>query len=82
MEFEYDDHQANLNLAKHGVDFADAVRIFSDPFRIEQVDERFDYQEIRLKVIGRVDNSILLVIYTERDSKYRIMALLVIVWNT
>jgi uncharacterized DUF497 family protein len=29
MEFEYDDHKANLNLARHGVDFADAVRIFS-----------------------------------------------------
>ncbi|MDR1453486.1 MAG: BrnT family toxin, partial [Candidatus Margulisbacteria bacterium] len=32
MEFEWDEEKNKKNLAKHGVDFADAQYIFNDQF--------------------------------------------------
>ena len=74
MEFEWDDRKATINLAKHGVDFADAIRIFLDPFRVEWVDERSGDRELRYKAMGRLDNLILLIVYTERRGNYRIIS--------
>lgn len=73
MEFEWDDNKARQNLAKYQIDFVDAIRIFLDPYRLEMVDEREDYEEMCLKVIGRVSTPVLIVIYTETNRKYRII---------
>jgi len=35
MEFEWDARKAAENLTKHAVDFVRAIRIFSDPHRLE-----------------------------------------------
>lgn len=42
MEFEGDETKRTLNLAKHGIDFADAEIIFSNPI-IKRRDSRQDY---------------------------------------
>ena len=39
MEFEWDPKKETLNLAKHGVSFAEARRAFLDPLRVIAVDE-------------------------------------------
>ena len=74
MDFEWDEKKACSNLAKHKLDFADAIRIFLDPFKIEIIDDRQDYQEKRLKIIGQVDGLTLVVVYTKRGKKFRLIS--------
>ena len=42
--FEWDVAKNAANVAKHGIDFDDAVRIFEGPV-LEQIDNRRDYGE-------------------------------------
>jgi len=51
---------AYLNLKR----FSDAIRIFEGP-TLEQVDERFDYGEVRVYAIGIVNDLEITLIYTE-----------------
>ena len=44
---EWDDAKNSGNLAKHGLDFADAEQVLTGPC-ITFVDDRFDYDEERL----------------------------------
>jgi uncharacterized DUF497 family protein len=46
--------KAAENLRKHGVDFADAIAALEDPNRVEEIDDRFAYDEERIQVIGRL----------------------------
>jgi uncharacterized DUF497 family protein len=74
LNFEWDENKRLLNLKKHGIDFPDAIQIFFDTNRLEAISERQNYEEIRWKVIGKVEENILFVVYTKRDSKYRIIS--------
>ena len=67
MEFEWDENKNSINLAKHKIDFADAVHVFLDGSRIEREDTRHDYGESRFQTIGETRYGVLFVIYTERD---------------
>ena len=66
---EWDDNKAELNWKKHKIYFEDAAYVFLDDDRIEDYDEYED----RWQVIGKV-RGILVVIYTERGEKYRIIS--------
>ena len=70
---EWDDEKYRLNVKKHGIYFEDAARIFLDENRIDDYDELHSDYEDRWKVIGKVKD-ILVVIYTERGEKYRIIS--------
>jgi hypothetical protein len=72
VEFEWDDYKANINLQKHHLDFQDAIRVFFDPNRIENDDDFVD--EERYRVIGKANNYILLVVYTWREDRIRIIS--------
>ena len=74
MEFEWDENKAAANLAKHGISFEYATRVFLDSYRLEQEDLVEYEEEVRHRVIGMVDNRVLLVIYTERLSQTRIIS--------
>jgi uncharacterized protein len=50
MAYQWDKNKAATNLDKHGIDFADAVAVFSDALAITTLDERFD--EERFITIG------------------------------
>lgn len=73
MAYQWDRDKAIANLRKHGIDFADAVSVFSDDLAITISDERFD--EERFVTIG-VDafGRILIVVYTLRDEEIRIIS--------
>lgn len=71
--FEWDDNKAEINWKKHKVLFSVAARVFFDYDRIEDFDDEHSDSEDRMKVIGKVGN-ILVVIYTERGEKYRIIS--------
>lgn len=74
MYFEWDEEKNNCNILKHGIDFLDAALIFSDYDRLDQVDDRKDYGETRYQTVGTVKGEILCVIYTMRNSNYRIIS--------
>ena len=61
MEFELDETNRAANFKKHGVDFADAARIFSGPV-VEWHDEREDYGEERYIALGELDGQVILFV--------------------
>ena len=69
MKFEWDENKNRKNIDKHGIDFNDAITIFDDIDRIESIDDRNDYGEERLQVIGYAKPGVLVVIYTWRHSE-------------
>jgi uncharacterized DUF497 family protein len=74
MEFEWDDAKAKDNLAKHGVSFDEATTVFSDPFGIELLDDRANYGEERIILIGMSLTRVLVVVHTERVHRTRIIS--------
>jgi len=68
MKFEWDENKNNTNMAKHGIDFNDAITIFDDENMLEAVDTRTNYGEERLQVIGEAKPGILMVAYTWRNN--------------
>ncbi len=74
MPFEWDERKRRANLAKHGVDFAAATKVFEDPILLERRDRRRDHGEPRFQAIGVSGNVVLLVAYTLRNGKIRIIS--------
>ena len=73
-EFEWDAAKSESNLAKHGVGFEAARRVFADVFAYEQCDVDSDPGEIRYVITGVVNEVILTVVYTERGDRTRIIS--------
>lgn len=74
VEFEWDPEKAAGNLRKHGVSFEFAAKAFRDPLAVEWIDDRVDYGETRTVLLGLADGSILVVVYTERESCIRLIS--------
>lgn len=73
-EFEWDADKEAANLQKHGVSFAQAAVAFSDPFAVDWIDDRQDYGEERVILLGMTDGQVLTVVYTERETCIRIIS--------
>ncbi len=58
--FEWDAAKEQSNIAKHGLDFRTAAKVFLDRFLIEFEDAR-EYCESRWNVIGTVEGRVLFV---------------------
>lgn len=75
MLFEWDANKAGKNHAKHGIDFAWAIRVFADPRCLTLEDNRHEYGEPRLNTIGAVgDTVVLCVTHTERHGAIRLIS--------
>jgi uncharacterized DUF497 family protein len=74
MGFEWDEQKREANLAKHGVDFRRMVTLFEGDNFVEIEDDREDYGETRLTVLGEIDGRIYAVAYTWREGKRRIIS--------
>ena len=72
-KFEWDSEKAEINYRKHGIYFEDAALVFLDDNYIEDYDDFHSDNEDRYKIIGKVEN-ILVVIYTERGDRSRIIS--------
>ena len=70
IRYTWDKRKNSRNVRLHGIAFEDAVRIFEGP-TLEQVDERFDYEEPRVYAIGIVNGLEITVIYTDRSEDER-----------
>jgi uncharacterized protein len=73
MAFEWDPDKNAANIAKHGIDFEDAIRIFEGPV-LESTDERRHYGEVRIVAFGVVEDRDLAVVYTMRGGHRRIIS--------
>jgi uncharacterized protein len=74
LQFQWNKSKAKDNYAKHGVSFEFAKKVFEDPFAVEFLDERQDYDEERFVIIGAAERRILFVAYTERKEVIRIIS--------
>lgn len=73
MRYQWDRDKALINRSKHGIDFADAVSVFSDELAItifddHPVEERFI--TMGMDAMGRI----LVVVYTMRDDEIRLIS--------
>lgn len=74
MRFEWDRKKEAANIAKHGVDFAEAQSVFCDPRFVMAADQRHSVREPRLFCIGRSDNGGgVTVRFTYRGDRIRII---------
>ena len=71
MQFEWDDAKNAANMAKHGIDFRVAIRVFEGP-RLRVRSDRAG--EPRRKVIGMIDGLAIAVAYTLRGRARRIIS--------
>jgi uncharacterized protein len=77
LEFDWRNTAAKAarNLRDHGVSFELATTVFNDPFAVERLDDRKDYGEERFIITGMAEgNIVLLVVYTERQGRIRIIS--------
>lgn len=73
MELEWDAKKRLANKAKHGVDFADADYVLSDPNALTIPDDRHD--EERFVTIGAGPTGrLLVVVHTDRGDKVRVIS--------
>lgn len=74
-DFEWDNNKAEKNLQKHGVSFAEAKTVFSDPYFVILDDPLHSTVEERFIAIGySVGQRLLVVVYTERGYNTRIIS--------
>jgi len=74
MKFEWDENKRKLNLSKHGIDFQDALQIFSG-ITFTFKDERFNYGEYRFITLGMLRGMVVVVAHTERKDVIRLISI-------
>ena len=71
-KFEWDDRKATANRRKHDVAFEHAHQVFDDPYAIDGSDD--DVDEERFTRLGFANGALLVVVYTERGGRIRIIS--------
>ena len=75
MEFEWNPDKEQSNVEKHGVDFTEAATVFGDPLELTIADPDHSVGESRFLSMGTSSfNRILVVSYTEREERIRIVS--------
>jgi uncharacterized DUF497 family protein len=74
MYFEWDEQKNQINIRKHGLDFADAPTVFAGAtFTFE--DDRFDYREDRFITLGMLAGEVVVIAHTEQGDNVRIISM-------
>jgi len=74
MQFVWDETKRQSNLARHGLDFADAPKVFAGPLVLFE-DIRHDYCKQRKIGIGLLDQVLVLIVHVESDETIRIISM-------
>jgi uncharacterized protein len=73
MAYEWDRGKAAANRSKHGIDFADAVTVFSD--ELARTIDELSADEPRFVTMGAsATGQILVVVYTWREDRIRVIS--------
>ena len=73
MEFTWHEEKRQGNLSKHGLDFAQAYKVFAGA-TLTFEDNRFDYGEQRLVTLGLLDD-VVVIVHTETAAEIRIISM-------
>jgi uncharacterized DUF497 family protein len=74
MRFIWHEPKRQANLKKHGLDFADAERVFAGPtFTFE--DDREDYGEQRWVTLGLLRDKVVVIVHTETEEEIRVISM-------
>ena len=74
MQFAWDNAKAQSNLAKDGVRFGLATRVFDDPSHQDGDASRKEDGESRRKAIGLIEGRLIAVVYVRRGETVRIIS--------
>ena len=75
VSFEWDPDKAAANVRKHGVQFSEAVGVFSDDYAITMNDDESDPDQQRFLTLGMgIKGRILVVVYCYSDENIRIIS--------
>jgi uncharacterized DUF497 family protein len=73
--FEWDEDKARQNLKKHSVSFNEAITVFADPLSLTIPDPSHSEEEERFVIMGASHTlRQLVVVYTERGERIRIVS--------
>ncbi len=72
MEFEFDPNKSAINKTKHGIDFIEAQKLWTDINRMEIPARTQD--ESRFLVLGKIADKHWSAVITYRDDKIRIIS--------
>jgi len=61
MQFEWDEAKNRANLAKHGIKFEQAVRVFDDPLHLTRQD-RIENGELRWQTMGCIGGLTIVIV--------------------
>jgi uncharacterized protein len=74
MDIVWDEAKSDRNHLERGLPFRLALELFAGPV-IEQIDDRRNYGEIRVKAIGVVGGLVMACVFTDRGTTRRIISL-------
>jgi uncharacterized DUF497 family protein len=74
VEFEWDEAKARSNLKKHGISFPYGTLAFLDSQRFERAERAVEYGEERWSITALVEQSEIVVVFTERGDRVRIIS--------
>jgi uncharacterized DUF497 family protein len=74
LRYTWDETKRLANLKKHGLDFADAEKVFAGSLLLID-DHRVDYGEQRMIGIGLLDCLVVLIVHVESDEAIRIISM-------
>ncbi len=74
MEIEFDSEKRNRTIAERGLDFARAAEVFSG-MHFTAEDLREDYNEHRYITVGKLDDRMIVMVWTPRGQARRIISM-------
>jgi uncharacterized protein len=74
MKITFDPSKRDLTLRHRGLDFVRAAEVFAG-LTATVVDDRFDYGETRFITAGRLDERLVVMVWTERDEARHIISM-------
>jgi uncharacterized DUF497 family protein len=74
MNLEFDQDKRDKTLLERGLDFARAAEVFESVYFTGR-DERFEYEEERFITIGKLDASLVVLVWTPRGKVRRIISM-------
>lgn len=73
LRFEWDENKRRSNIIKHGIDFLDAVAVFSDPNTCFVASSQ-PRNEQRYLIVGRIGARTVTVIFARRGISVRLIS--------
>jgi uncharacterized DUF497 family protein len=74
VKITFDSAKRVKNLAKHGLDLADAAEVFAG-YHADAPDKRFDYGEPLVITAGWLRGRMVVLVWTTRDDERRIISM-------